>query len=78
MAARLNEETTKIHVHIFKSDLEELDAIFCRKGERTIGRAKAIRDIIRAWIIMNRKKQNIRTKPDPELAELINDRKTSD
>lgn len=71
MAARLGEETTKLHVHIYTSDLEEIDALFCRQGRRNIGRAKAIRDIIRAFLILKRKKQNERTRFDPEIGEII-------
>jgi metal-responsive CopG/Arc/MetJ family transcriptional regulator len=73
MAARLDEETTKLHIHLYSADLEELDATLCRSGQRTIGRSEAIRNIVRAWLIMNRKKQNAKPiKYDPEIGDIIN------
>lgn len=74
MAARLNEETTKIHVHLFAKDVEKIDAMFCRQGLRTIGRSMAIRLIVRSYLQALERKTNV--KPiqfDPEIAELLND-----
>lgn len=72
MAARLNEDTTKIHFHIFTKDLEKLDAMFCKPGIRTVGRSKAIRMIIHSYLQHLERKSN--AKPvqfDPSITELI-------
>lgn len=75
MAARLTEETTKIHFHIYTKDLEELDAMFCRPGLRTVGRSKAIRMIIHSYLQhLKRKSNNARPiQFDPSISELIDD-----
>lgn len=72
MAARLNEETTKIHIHLFTKDLEKLDAMFCKPGLRTVGRSQAIRMIIHSYLQHLERKSN--AKPvqfDPSVSELL-------
>lgn len=72
MAARLSDETTKIHFHIFTKDLEKIDAMFCRAGLRTVGRSKALRLIIHSYVKHLEKKSD--AKPvqfDPSIADLI-------
>ena len=74
MAARLNEDTTKIHVHLFTKDLEEIDAMFCRQGLRTIGRSMAIRLIIRSYLQAMKRKSNVNPiQFDPTIAELLDE-----
>lgn len=74
MGARLNEETTKIHFHIFSKDLERIDALFCRQGLRAVGRSKALRLIIHAYLSHLERKANAKPiKFDPAISELIAD-----
>lgn len=72
MAGRLNEETTKIHFHIYTKDLEKIDAWFCRPGVRTVGRSKALRLIINRYIQYMEKHANAQpVKFDPSITELL-------
>ena len=74
MGARLNEETTKIHFHIFSKDLERIDALFCRQGLRTVGRSKAIRTIVHAYLLHLERKANAKpVKFDPAITDLISE-----
>lgn len=74
MAARLEDETTKIHFHIFTKDLEELDALFCRQGVRAVGRSKALRLIINSYLAHLRKKAHAKSiKLDPAISDIIAD-----
>ncbi len=74
MGARLNEETTKIHFHIFSKDLERIDALFCRQGLRAVGRSKALRLIIHAYLSHLERKSNAKpVKFDPTISELISE-----
>ena len=72
MAARLDDETTKIHFHIYTKDLEKIDALFCRPGIRTVGRSKALRLIIHAYIQHLERKSNAKPVPfDPSITALV-------
>ncbi len=72
MGARLEDETTKIHFHIFSKDLERIDALFCRQGHRTVGRSKALRLIIHSYLSHLEKKSNAKpVKFDPTVADII-------
>ncbi len=72
MAARLDKETTKIHFHIYSSDLEEIDALLCRQGLRTIGRSKVLREIIHAYVLSILRNANAKSVPfDPSIADII-------
>jgi hypothetical protein len=74
MGARLNEETTKIHFHIFSKDLERIDALFCRQGLRAVGRSKALRLIIHAYLSHLERKSNAKpVKFDPAITDIITD-----
>lgn len=74
MAARLDDETTKIHFHIYTKDLEKIDALFCRPGIRTVGRSKALRLIIHAYIQHLERKSNAKPVPfDQSITALIPD-----
>ena len=74
MAARLDKETTKLHLHLFTEDLEFIDATFCRPGLRTVGRSKAIRLILHAWVQQLKRKSHAKSVPfDPTIAALIAD-----
>ena len=74
MGARLNEETTKIHFHIFSKDLERIDALFCRQGLRAVGRSKALRLISHAYLTHLERKSNAKpVKFDPAISELISE-----
>ena len=74
MGARLNEETTKIHFHIFSKDLERIDTLFCRQGLRAVGRSKALRLIIHAYLSHLERKSNAKpVKFDPAISELISE-----
>lgn len=72
MAARLTDETTKIHFHIYTKDLEKIEAWFCRNGLRTVGRSQALRAIIHSYVQQMEKKTD--AKPvqfDPSIGELL-------
>jgi hypothetical protein len=72
MAARLNEDTTKIHLHIYSEDLEYIDANFCRPGIRTVGRSKALRLIIHSYVQHLKRKANAHpVQFDPSISELL-------
>jgi len=72
MAARLDQETTKIHFHIYTKDLEEIDALFCRAGVRTVGRSQALRLIIHSYLERIRRKANARPiQFDPDVASIV-------
>ena len=72
MAARLNEDTTKIHFHIYSEDLEYIDARFCRAGMRTVGRSRALRSIIHQFVQHMRRQENAQpVKFDPSITELL-------
>jgi len=72
MAARLNEDTTKIHFHIYTEDLEFIDATFCRAGMRTVGRSRALRLIIHNYVQHLKRKANAQpVKFDPSITELL-------
>ena len=74
MAARLSEDTTKIHFHIFTKDLEEIDQLFCREGIRTVGRSKALRLIIHAYLQQIKRKAHAKSVAfDPTITALIDD-----
>jgi metal-responsive CopG/Arc/MetJ family transcriptional regulator len=46
MPRREEEEVVRVHVHLFKRDIDRLDELF----EHSMGRAKAVRKIVRAFI----------------------------
>lgn len=72
MAARLDQETTKIHFHIYTKDLETIDALFCRAGVRTVGRSQALRLIIHSYLEKIRRKADARPiEFDPDIAGLV-------
>jgi metal-responsive CopG/Arc/MetJ family transcriptional regulator len=72
MAARLEEETTKIHFHIYTKDLEEIDALLCRQGLRTIGRSKVLRSIIHSYLQQIKRKAHAKSVTfDPTIADII-------
>ena len=74
MAARLDSETTKIHFHIYTQDLEEIDALLCRQGIRTIGRSKVLRSIIHAYVQQIKRKAHAKSVTfDPSIADILND-----
>lgn len=74
MASRLDDETTKVHLHLYTSDLEKIDAYFCRPGIRTVGRSKAIRTIIHAWVQHMERKSNAKPVPfDQSITDIIGD-----
>lgn len=74
MAARLDQETTKIHFHIYTKDLEEIDALFCRAGVRTVGRSQALRLIIHSYLEKIRRKANVKpVQFDPDLTAIVGD-----
>ena len=72
MAGRLDDETTKIHFHIYTQDLEKIDALFCRAGVRTVGRSKALRLIIHSYLKHLEKKTNAKPVPfDASIGDII-------
>ena len=74
MAARLSDETTKIHFHIYTKDLEKIDALFCRPGLRTVGRSRALRLIINSYLQQIERKANAKpVKFDPTIGELLDE-----
>lgn len=74
MAARLNKDTTKLHLHLFTEDVEFIDQTFCREGIRIVGRSNAIRTIVHAWCQQLKRKTNAKSVPfDPSITALIDD-----
>lgn len=72
MGARLENETTKVHLHLYSADLELIDAVFCRQGIRTVGRSRAIREMVHAWAQTLRKRSNAKpVKFDPTITDLL-------
>jgi hypothetical protein len=72
MGAKLENETTKIHFHIFSKDLERIDTLFCRQGQRTVGRSKALRLIIHSYLShLERKAHAKPVKFDPTVTDII-------
>jgi len=72
MAARLDDETTKVHLHLYSKDLEKIDQYFCRAGLRTVGRSKAIRLIVHAYVQHMERKANAKPVPfDQSITDLI-------
>lgn len=72
MAGKLSDETTKIHLHLFTSDLEFIDEHLCRQGLRTVGRSKAVRLIVHGWVKHVRSKENAKPVPfDDSITELV-------
>ena len=72
MGAKLENETTKIHIHVYTKDLERLDSHFCRQGMRVVGRSKVIRKMLNTWL--NHMERKIDAKPvkfDPTVTDII-------
>jgi len=70
MAGRLSDDTTKVHLHLFTEDLDFVDAMMCRQGIRTVGRSKAIRLIVHAWVQHVKRKSNAKPVPfDPSILD---------
>jgi hypothetical protein len=59
MPRKEEEETTRVHVHLFQRDVDRLDDLF----GATMGRASAIRKIIRAFINNVEAKASERSQP---------------
>lgn len=74
MSNRIGEETTKIHFHIAKRDLERLDAAFCREGQRTVGRSRALRVIIKTYLDALERKTNAKPIPFTDAVSVAIDR----
>jgi hypothetical protein len=72
MAARLDKETSKLHIHLYTEDVEFIDQTFCREGIRTVGRSKTIRLIVHAYCQQLKRKAHAKSIPfDPSIAELL-------
>lgn len=74
MAARLDKDTTKLHLHLYTEDVEFIDQTFCRPGIRTVGRSNAIRLIVHAYCQQLKRKANAKSVPfDDSITALITD-----
>ena len=74
MAARLEKETTKVHLHLYTEDLETFDAALCRQGVRTVGRSKGLRELFHAFAQTLRRRTDAKpVKFDPTITDIISD-----
>lgn len=79
MARQLSKETVKIHLHIYAEDLAIIDDYFCRQNVRTIGRSKAIREILHVFAMKIKRSADARpVKLDDTTIDLVGDIERAD